>query len=63
MTGKPLPADFAPQGAESPIIRVSDVSFTYDGETLALSDASVRIARGEFVCVLGEASERAARSR
>ena len=53
MTGKPLPADFAPQGAESPIIRVSDVSFTYDGETLALSDASVRIARGEFVCVLG----------
>lgn len=53
MTGKPLPEDFAPQGAESPIIRVSDVSFTYDGETLALSGASVRIARGEFVCILG----------
>ena len=57
MTENPLPADFAadfaPQGAEPPIIRVSDVSFTYDGETLALSGASVRIARGEFVCVLG----------
>lgn len=57
MTENPLPADFAadsaPQGAEPPIIRVSDVSFTYDGETLALSGASVRIARAEFVCVLG----------
>ena len=57
MTENPLPADFAAdsaqQGAEPPIIRVSDVSFTYDGETLALSGASVRIARGEFVCVLG----------
>ena len=57
MTENPLPADFAadfaPQGAEHPIIRVSDVSFTYDGETLALSGASVRIARGEFACVLG----------
>ena len=57
MTENPLPADFAadsaPASAESPIIRVSDVSFTYDGETLALSGASVRIARGEFVCVLG----------
>ena len=57
MTENPLPADFAadfaPEGAEPPIIRVSDVSFTYDGETLALSGASVRIARGEFVCVLG----------
>ena len=57
MTENPLPADFAadsaPQGTEPPIIRVSDVSFTYDGETLALSGASVRIARGEFVCVLG----------
>ena len=57
MTENPLPADFAadsaPQGAELPIIRVSDVSFTYDGETIALSGASVRIARGEFVCVLG----------
>ena len=57
MTENPLPADFAagsaPQGAEPPIIRVSDVSFTYDGETLALSGTNVRIARGEFVCVLG----------
>lgn len=57
MTENPLPADFAadsaPQGAEPPIIRVSDVSFTYDGEAFALSGASVRIARGEFVCVLG----------
>ena len=57
MTENPLPADFAadsaPQDTEPPIIRVSDVSFTYDGETLALSGASVRIARGEFVCVLG----------
>ena len=53
MTENPLPADFAPQGAEPPVIRVSDVSFTYDGEAFALSGASVRIARGEFVCVLG----------
>ena len=53
MTGKPLPEDFAPQGAESPIIRVSDVSFTYDGEAFALSGASVQIERGEFVCILG----------
>lgn len=57
MTENPLPADFAadsaPQGAKPPIIRVSDVSFTYDGETLALSGASVQIERGEFVCVLG----------
>lgn len=57
MTENPLPADFAadsaPQGAEPPIIRVSDVSFTYDGETLALSGASVQIERGEFVCILG----------
>ena len=57
MTENPLPADFAadsvPASTEAPIIRVSDVSFTYDGETLALSGASVRIARGEFVCVLG----------
>ena len=49
MTENPLPADFAadsaPQGAAPPIIRVSDVSFTYDGETLALSGASVRLAR------------------
>ena len=57
MTENPLPADFAadfaPQGAESPIIRVSDVSFTYDGEAFALSGASVQIERGEFVCILG----------
>lgn len=53
MTGKPLPADFAPQGAEPPIICVRDVSFTYDGEAFALSGASAQIERGEFVCILG----------
>lgn len=57
MTENPLPADFAadsaPQGAEPPIIRVSDVSFTYDGEAFALSGASAQIERGEFVCILG----------
>lgn len=57
MTGKPLPKDpagnSAPASTEPPIIRVSDVSFTYDGETLALSGASVQIERGEFVCILG----------
>lgn len=57
MTENPLPVDFtadsAQQGAEPPIIRVSDVSFTYDGETLALSGASALIERGEFVCILG----------
>ena len=51
MTENPLPADFAadsaPQGAEPPIIRVSDVSFTYDGEAFALSGASAQIERGE----------------
>ena len=55
MTGKPLPEESAensaPASAEAPIICVRDVSFTYDGETLALSGASVRIARGEFVCI------------
>ena len=57
MTENPLPADFAadsaPASTEAPIICVRDVSFTYDGEAFALSGASVRIARGEFVCVLG----------
>ena len=57
MTENPLPADFAadfaPQDAEPPIIRVSDVSFTYDGEAFALSGASARVERGEFVCILG----------
>ena len=57
MTENPLPADFAadsaPASTEAPIICVRDVSFTYDGETLALSGTNVRIARGEFVCVLG----------
>ena len=57
MTGKPLPEEpvdnSAPASAEAPIICMRDVSFTYDGETLALSGASVRIARGEFVCILG----------
>ena len=57
MTGKPLPEESvdnsAPASAEAPIICVRDVSFTYDGEAFALSGASVRIARGEFVCVLG----------
>lgn len=53
MTEKPLPADFAPQGAEPPIICVRDVSFTYDGEAFALSGASAQIERGEFVCILG----------
>ena len=57
MTGKPLPEESAentaPASAEPPIIRVSDVSFTYDGEAFALSGASAQIERGEFVCVLG----------
>ena len=57
MNGNPQPApfaaDYAPQDAEPPIICVSDVSFTYDGETFALSGANAQIARGEFVCILG----------
>ena len=57
MTGKPLPEDpagnSAPASTEPPIIRVSDVSFTYDGEAFALSGASARVERGEFVCILG----------
>ena len=57
MTGKPLPEEpvdnSAPASAEAPIICMRDVSFTYDGEAFALSGASVRIARGEFVCILG----------
>ena len=57
MTGKPLPEESAentaPASAEPPIIRVSDVSFTYDGEAFALSGASAQIERGEFVCILG----------
>ena len=57
MTGKPLPEESAentaPASAEPPIIRVSDVSFTYDGEAFALSGASAQVERGEFVCILG----------
>ena len=57
MNGNPQPApfaaDYAPQDAEPPIICVSDVSFTYDGETFALSGVDAHIARGEFVCILG----------
>ena len=57
MNGNPQPAsfaaDYAPQDVEPPIICVSDVSFTYDGETFALSGANAQIARGEFVCILG----------
>ena len=57
MTGKPLPEDptgnSAPASAETPIICVRDVSFTYDGEAFALSGASAQIERGEFVCILG----------
>lgn len=57
MTGKPLPEDLAensaPASAETPIICVRDVSFTYDGEAFALSGASAQIERGEFVCILG----------
>ena len=57
MTGKPLPEDpagnSAPASSAPPIIRVSDVSFTYDGEAFALSGASAQIERGEFVCILG----------
>ena len=57
MTGKPLSEDptgnSAPASAETPIICVRDVSFTYDGEAFALSGASAQIERGEFVCILG----------
>ena len=57
MTGKPLPEDpagnSAPVSAEAPIICVRDVSFTYDGESFALSGASAQVEHGEFVCILG----------
>ena len=57
MTGKPLPEESAensaPASAETPIICVRDVSFTYDGEAFALSGASAQVERGEFVCILG----------
>lgn len=57
MAENPLPEDpagnSAPASTEPPIIRVSDVSFTYDGEAFALSGASARVGRGEFVCILG----------
>ena len=57
MTGKPLPEEpvdnSAPASAEAPVICMRDVSFTYDGEAFALSGASARVERGEFVCILG----------
>lgn len=35
------------------MIDCEHMSFTYDGERFVLSDVSIRIAQGEFVCILG----------
>ena len=35
------------------MISFTDVSFTYTGNTYVLSDLSLSIEKGQFVCVLG----------